>query len=135
MASVHKYDDHLMDNFMWYNNTIEPYFICWQGAHIPTPPPVPEAIAQSIAANEAAQAAQNQGQQGQNGGAPLSDEFPSGPSNGYPSGRPTNSFAPQSDSPSGPGIGSGPSNQYIPPSNQPRPSGNGNFNPQSGYRY
>lgn len=102
----------------------------FQGAHLPTPPPIPEAIAQSIASNAAAQAAQNQGQ----GGVPLQDQiggFPSGPSAGYPSGGPNNQFRPQADVP----TATGPSNQYIPPQNQQRPGGNGAFNPQSGYRY
>lgn len=114
------------------------YVFFSQGAHLPTPPPIPEAIAQSLASNAAAQAAQNQGQ----GGAPLQDPiggFPSGPSAGYPSGGPTNQFGPQSDTPaaSGPGVGGRPTNQYIPPQNQQpgRPGGNGSFNPQSGYRY
>lgn len=75
--------------------------------------------------------------------------YPSGPSaggnrgpsgnggnNGYPSG-PTGGGAGFPSGPAAGGAGGRPSNQYVPQANnqQPRPSGNGGFSPQSGYNY
>ncbi|GAB0093175.1 pupal cuticle protein 20-like [Sergentomyia squamirostris] len=82
-----------------------------QGDHLPTPPPAPQGSAPAA---------------GGGGG------YPSGPAGGGGGGY------------SGGGGGGGypggapqrPSNQYIPPANQPqRPPGNGAFSPQSGYQY
>lgn len=56
--------------------------------------------------------------------------------NGYPSGRPQNDYQPAFDSPQQQPQPSRPNNQYIPPAqNRPNGNGNGNFNPQTGYRY
>lgn len=71
--------------------------------------------------------------------APSNNDYPSAPvNNGYPSAPAQNGFpnAPaQGGFPNAPAPVGRPGNQYVPPSNQPRPSGNGGFNQQSGYKY
>jgi len=121
-----------------------------QGDHLPTPPPIPKEIAESLKVIAAAQA------QGGNQGYPSGNNnyngqsnsgYPSAPSNnGYPSAPANNDYAgapaqggfpsapAQGGFPSAPAQGGRPGNQYVPPSNQ-RPAGNGGFNPQSGYKY
>ncbi|XP_037046362.1 pupal cuticle protein 20-like isoform X1 [Bradysia coprophila] len=111
------------------------------GEHLPTPPPMPKEIAESLQLIAAAQAQGNQGypsgnnnyngpqNNGQYPSAPAQNDYQSAPvNNGYPS-APANNGYPSAPAPARPG------NQYVPPSNQQRPAGNGNFNPQSGYKY
>jgi len=131
-----------------------------QGDHLPTPPPIPKEIAESLKVIAAAQAqGGNQGYQGANNNyngqsnngypsAPANNGYPSAPANnGYPSapssndysGAPANNGYPtapaQGGFPAAPAPVGRPGNQYVPPSNQPRPTGNGAFNAQSGYKY
>lgn len=68
--------------------------------------------------------------------APSNNDYPSAPANnGYPSGPAQSGFPGQSGFPQAPASVGRPGNQYVPPSNQQRPSGNGGFNAQSGYKY
>lgn len=73
--------------------------------------------------------------------APSNNDYPSAPANNNYNGQQNNGYptAPaQNGYPSGPaapGSAGRPGNQYVPPSNQQRPSGNGGFNQQTGYKY
>lgn len=122
------------------------------GDHLPTPPPIPPEIQASLDMIAAAQAnnpgmgGQGQGNQGGGGGGYGGNTGPEfgaggfnspapGPgANGYPSGGPSGPRL-NPGQPQGPPA-QAPGNSYLPPANSPpRPGGNGNFNPQSGYNY
>lgn len=135
------------------------------GDHLPTPPPIPPEIQAALDMIAATQGSGGQGggSAGGNGGGyggNTGPEFGSGGfgsnsgapgagaggSAGYPGGRPSGpGFSPAAPAqprqqPAQPRQQPGPGNQYIPPANSPqvpppRPGGNGNFNPQSGYNY
>lgn len=123
------------------------------GDHLPTPPPIPPEIQASLDMIAAAQANNpsqgGQGQAPQQGGGYGGSTGNSGPefgAGGFGAPAPGNAGYP-SGGPAGPRLNPGkpqapasPGNAYLPPSNQPqvpppRPGGNGNFNPQSGYNY
>ncbi|XP_059057918.1 pupal cuticle protein 36-like [Achroia grisella] len=133
-----------------------------QGAHLPTPPPIPEAILKSLEQNardEAAGISDDGSYRGEGAGAGGYSGSSSGGYSGSSSGGYSGagaSFGRGSGSGFGGGAGSGfggaassgfrgnagsgfggaaASRQYLAPNAGSRPSGSGNFNSQTGYRY
>ncbi|XP_026763097.2 pupal cuticle protein 36-like [Galleria mellonella] len=127
-----------------------------QGAHLPTPPPIPEAILKSLEQNardEAAGISDDGSYRGEGAGAGGYSGSAGGAGAGYGRGAGSgfgggagSGFGGGAGSGFGGGAGSGfrggasgfggaASRQYLAPNAGPRPSGSGNFNSQTGYRY
>ncbi|XP_065156716.1 pupal cuticle protein 20-like [Atheta coriaria] len=103
------------------------------GDHIPTPPPVPEAIQKSLELNAAAEASNNQGYsnggyQNGNNGNNGNNGYQSNGNNGYQSNNNNNNGYQNNNGNGHHAAPSSASRQYIPPN---KPS----FNQQNGYQY
>ncbi|CAK1584189.1 unnamed protein product [Parnassius mnemosyne] len=106
-----------------------------RGAHLPTPPPIPEAILKSLEQNARDEAAGIVDDGFGAGGAGAgSAGFGAGGSGFGASGSGFGSGG-SSFGAKGSGFNAATSRQYLAPNAGPRGSGNGNFNSQTGYRY
>ncbi|KAM3960268.1 pupal cuticle protein 36a-like [Aphomia sociella] len=140
-----------------------------QGAHLPTPPPIPEAILKSLEQNARDEAAgisddgsyrgegagaggysgsgySGSGSSGYSGSAGAGSGFGGGAGSGFGHGA-GSGFGGGAGSgvggaagsgfrgSAGSGFGGAASRQYLAPNAGSRPSGSGNFNSQTGYRY